>query len=341
MFPLGEIITAGAGLIHGGLNSIFQSKQQDKSWANQVKFWNLQNEYNTPANQMKRFNDAGLNPNLIYGQGNPGNASGAPNFQVSAHTSPIGAAVEALTNVANLELIKSQVDRNNVESERIKTDTKRIESQTAGQDIANRYNSAAFEDRLSILSAENRKAVNAADMSDVDAEYYSDMKSFSAEIAKMSAQKINIDYERAGMEYELAFQKHEFLAKSNELTLQAQRLGLVTSQAEIQKIIAQIANIVSDTHGKNLSNALQEYARGQGYWRYTAAGSVGTRLFMMDAISNGGQSHLKGFPYGEWYLYNNSLATSKVPKYGGLIQLLQNGILGGKDYITGKTGNNN
>lgn len=32
-----------------------------------------QNEYNSPKNQMARFNDANLNPNLIYGQGNPGN----------------------------------------------------------------------------------------------------------------------------------------------------------------------------------------------------------------------------------------------------------------------------
>jgi len=33
------------------------------------------NEYNTPANQMKRFQDAGLNPHLVYGQGSPGNQS--------------------------------------------------------------------------------------------------------------------------------------------------------------------------------------------------------------------------------------------------------------------------
>lgn len=32
-------------------------------------------EYNTPKNQMSRFQDAGLNPNLIYGQGNPGSQS--------------------------------------------------------------------------------------------------------------------------------------------------------------------------------------------------------------------------------------------------------------------------
>lgn len=34
--------------------------------------WDMQNKYNSPAEQMKRFREAGLNPNLIYGQQNEG-----------------------------------------------------------------------------------------------------------------------------------------------------------------------------------------------------------------------------------------------------------------------------
>lgn len=37
--------------------------------------WNKQNEYNSPAAQMARFKAAGLNPNLIYGRGDSGNAT--------------------------------------------------------------------------------------------------------------------------------------------------------------------------------------------------------------------------------------------------------------------------
>lgn len=35
----------------------------------------FQNEYNSPASQMARFKEAGLNPNLVYTQGNSGNMS--------------------------------------------------------------------------------------------------------------------------------------------------------------------------------------------------------------------------------------------------------------------------
>lgn len=39
------------------------------------KYLDKMNQYNTPAAQMSRFDQAGLNPNLIYGQGNSGNQS--------------------------------------------------------------------------------------------------------------------------------------------------------------------------------------------------------------------------------------------------------------------------
>lgn len=42
--------------------------------------WERQNLYNTPAQQMERFKAAGLNPNLIYGQGSGGNASASPQY---------------------------------------------------------------------------------------------------------------------------------------------------------------------------------------------------------------------------------------------------------------------
>lgn len=47
-------------------------KQQEQAY--NLELWNLQNKYNSPAEQMKRFQDAGLNPNLIYQQQNTASA---------------------------------------------------------------------------------------------------------------------------------------------------------------------------------------------------------------------------------------------------------------------------
>lgn len=43
-------------------------KQQENAY--NLDLWNLTNQYNSPAAQMGRYQDAGLNPNLIYGQQN-------------------------------------------------------------------------------------------------------------------------------------------------------------------------------------------------------------------------------------------------------------------------------
>ena len=51
------------------LSNISNKSMLNRQFKNDVKMWNMQNEYNLPTNQMQRYQDAGLNPNLIYGEG--------------------------------------------------------------------------------------------------------------------------------------------------------------------------------------------------------------------------------------------------------------------------------
>lgn len=46
----------------------YQMQQQQQAF--ELEMWNLKNQYDSPAAQMQRYQDAGLNPNLIYGQQN-------------------------------------------------------------------------------------------------------------------------------------------------------------------------------------------------------------------------------------------------------------------------------
>ena len=45
----------------------YQSKLMDKQNQQQIDFWKMNNEYNTPFNQRARLEQAGLNPDLMYG----------------------------------------------------------------------------------------------------------------------------------------------------------------------------------------------------------------------------------------------------------------------------------
>lgn len=44
-------------------------KMYEKQRKDALADWQMQADYNSPANQMKRLRDAGLNPNLVYGHG--------------------------------------------------------------------------------------------------------------------------------------------------------------------------------------------------------------------------------------------------------------------------------
>lgn len=68
------------------LQSKYNKEMADIQNQYNIDAWNRQNEYNTPTQQMNRLKDAGLNPNLMYGQGTVGNASSAP--QLSAPNAP-------------------------------------------------------------------------------------------------------------------------------------------------------------------------------------------------------------------------------------------------------------
>ncbi|AXL15343.1 DNA pilot protein [Microviridae sp.] len=78
-------LTGAAALAGGGINaaSTANLNKKNRRWSEQMyqrqkadnlAFWAQQNTYNSPEQQMARFKAAGLNPNLIYGQGNSGNA---------------------------------------------------------------------------------------------------------------------------------------------------------------------------------------------------------------------------------------------------------------------------
>ena len=68
-----------------------QSREHD------VNMWNQQNQYNTPQQQMQRLTEAGLNPHLMYGQGNTGNAA-------SPQKAPVPQVENELSSLSQMSL---------------------------------------------------------------------------------------------------------------------------------------------------------------------------------------------------------------------------------------------
>lgn len=61
--------SAALGMVDTVTNNYFNKKAASKQNAYQWDFWHANNDYNSPKSQMQRLEEAGLNPNLVYGNG--------------------------------------------------------------------------------------------------------------------------------------------------------------------------------------------------------------------------------------------------------------------------------
>lgn len=123
-----SLITAGLELGTQATNAIFQGfanraqrkwneKMYDQQRAHALEDWNRQNEYNSPLQQMQRLKDAGLNPNLVYGNGAQTPSAQirssdskswqpqAPRFSAQAVS---GAYLDTQVKQAQIDLLKTQ-----------------------------------------------------------------------------------------------------------------------------------------------------------------------------------------------------------------------------------------
>lgn len=99
------------GTVGGGVfNLISQNKANDAN----VALWREQAAYNTPRAQMDRLKEAGLNPNLAYGNLASGVASSPPTMQATKVGSDLQSGLAMHYQIKNMEkqnqLIQAQIN---------------------------------------------------------------------------------------------------------------------------------------------------------------------------------------------------------------------------------------
>ena len=113
--PIAAIGGSVSGIFGQMLANRANRKLQQKQLDWNEEMWHNQNEYNTPAAQMQRMREAGLNTSLMYGQGSSGNATSAAQGVAPPHmesvTKDTGRTISDYINLkmvdANIENIKA------------------------------------------------------------------------------------------------------------------------------------------------------------------------------------------------------------------------------------------
>lgn len=126
------IIGAGANLLGGAANAIttnsmnaatrrYNERMYNRQTQDSLAFWEMQNSYNSPEAQMARLVKAGLNPQMVYGQGAVANSASAPD---TAHAMPykpdvpnlgIGNVADSYFNIkTQQQLLSNQKQQGNI-----------------------------------------------------------------------------------------------------------------------------------------------------------------------------------------------------------------------------------
>lgn len=255
--PLGPLavagIQAGGELLTGATNALFQGAANRKARrfaldmygrqrADAHADWMKQNEYNSPAAQMQRFKEAGLNPNLIYGQGNeasPIRSSSAPDWSPTApqFNNPLASAGMDYVDVTTKQ---QQQDNLTTQNEILK---KEVDLKTA--------------QILSTLLGNDSKAF--------DLGLKGELRQTSVDMAKQLLAKVtqdmDLDLKRDSREHRTEIRNENLTAASlaaSARSLEEAASRILQNKATTAKVRQEIANLIKDGQLKQMDINLRK-----------------------------------------------------------------------------------
>lgn len=156
---IGAGIQAAANIFSNNANNNRQVDimNQQRAWA--VEDWNKQNAYNAPAAQMQRFKDAGLNPNLIYGQSNtaaPVRSTESAKTQPNRYDGVVETMLQGFMSMYNLQKIQAEKDKIEKQTELMEAERRLKEQMTTGQKYKNYVSGSTLDTQVSFMEGRNK-----------------------------------------------------------------------------------------------------------------------------------------------------------------------------------------
>lgn len=197
----------------------FAREMYEKQKADNLAFWQMQNEYNSPEQQMQRFQEAGLNPNLIYGQQNTASPISTPDVQKPQFESTrpgdtIPAVLSGIDLVTNLEQRQAQTDNIRAQNDVIRQQAILLGSQISNTEAGTKlrlldYN---FRNELFATDVEARKEALRKLRNDIDIATNQDIRAAvqqSSNLKEAEQRILSAIQSRAYMRQQMATSREE------------------------------------------------------------------------------------------------------------------------------------
>ncbi|MBA1398116.1 hypothetical protein GHK66_14100 [Staphylococcus sciuri] len=283
MAILGAILGAGASLLGSALNfgsqrqtnkqnmelakyQYSQAKEmQNKEFLYNMDMWNAQNAYNHPTQQMQRLQQAGLNPNLVYGNGSVvGNTtSNYPQYKAPEYKAPHLTApqfnfdpYQAVQFGQQLAMQKAQVNMLDAQTAKVEQETKNSALdniyktlQNAGMkvDVNTKQRLQEITIQQAIQTLQNSQTSQQLMNSEIDLNYFRSKYTDSQRMKlAQEIQNLRQDFDIKGFEYEM------------------NKIGINTKDPTWQRILARIL-LASDNKVANWIKGLVG-SRGATNW---------------------------------------------------------------------------
>ena len=267
----------------------YQKEVNDLNYQRAIEAWNMENEYNSPKAQMQRYQEAGLNPNLIYGQSNESGNINTPaaqtaqlsdaESQLQSHSNISTAYLaDAVNNGINMyQTTQEQLAR--IEGLQAQTAMTKAEADKVQQD-------AAYQKTMQVYGKEEAiERVRSMQLANDKEEYYKQQDVWNLQVQQLygNYRKTQQEIKNSDLDYKLKKKQLEFETATFKDRLEQfkKQLGLLDlQQLQIQSNIDaadfnQMVKVLELEASKNSQN-------DSFYWHR-----------MEEGIANGDFSNLK------------------------------------------------
>lgn len=248
----------------------------DRQRADAIADWNKQAAYNSPTAQMARLKEAGLNPNLVYGNGADAQmsqgvrSSSAPGWNPHPATFDGGSVMGSYFDAR----IKSASYDNLLEQQKV------LQSQ-AHLNYANAFQ-ATQHGTTSAIDNKTRQEINETTLEGMRA----NIDRTHAEIGKITADTVlagtENDIKQAMKQPNIDLVMQEILSKQKTRALQDSQIGL--NAVESRKRIVEMEELRQKIHNLYLDGQLKDFDLELKQWRGEGSDYPGILKFLSDFI---------------------------------------------------------